>query len=313
MRMLLPVSWFLMAVVWLRRKCYQTGVFVTWRASVPVIVVGNITLGGTGKTPVVLWLVEFLKSQGFHPGIISRGYGGDALVTMAVISSSQASIVGDEPLLLARRAACPVWIGRNRPAAARALLAANPECNVLVSDDGLQHYALARDVEIVVVDGRRRFGNGALLPAGPLRETLRRVSDADAVVINGGLADPVRQEYAMTLRGDQFHRLNADAETAMATDFKGQCLHAIAGIGDPVRFFNHLRALGLEVINHAFPDHHRFAAEDLQIDHADAILMTEKDAVKCREFAASKAWYLPVKAVISGGLGEKVLQKIKGF
>lgn len=309
-RLLLPLSLLLSLVVWLRRSAYRTGLLSSWRATVPVIVVGNITVGGTGKTPLVLWLVDFLKAQGRHPGIISRGYGGNARDAVQVTPASHPDEAGDEPLLMARRASCPVWIGRDRPAAARALLAAYPECDVLVSDDGLQHYALARDFEIVVVDGARWYGNGAMLPVGPLREPLWRLRSVNAVVINGGHAALGKGAYAMALRGDEFHRLCNDAETAAAVDFSGKRLHAIAGIGHPARFFNHLRSLGLDVIEHAFPDHHRFAAEDLQIDHAAAILMTEKDAVKCFAFAPPNAWYLPVKAEIPDCLGEKILEKI---
>ncbi len=309
-RLLLPLSLLLSLVVWLRRSAYRTGLLSSWRATVPVIVVGNITVGGTGKTPLVLWLVDFLKAQGRHPGIISRGYGGNARDAVQVTPASHPDEAGDEPLLMARRASCPVWIGRDRPAAARALLAAYPECDVLVSDDGLQHYALARDFEIVVVDGARWYGNGAMLPVGPLREPLWRLRSVNAVVINGGHAALGKGAYAMALRGDEFHRLCNDAETAAAVDFSGKRLHAIAGIGHPARFFNHLRSLGLDVIEHAFPDHHRFAAEDLQIDHAAAILMTEKDAVKCFAFAPPNAWYLPVKSEIPDCLGEKILEKI---
>lgn len=309
-RLLLPLDLLLAMLVWLRRTAYLMGLLQTWRAPVAVVVVGNITVGGTGKTPLVLWLVEFLKSQGWHPGIISRGYGGKARGVMRVTAGSNADEVGDEPLLMVRRSACPLWVGRDRPAVARALLAAHPECNVLVSDDGLQHYALARDFEIVVVDGLRMYGNGAMLPVGPLREPLWRLHSVDAVVINGGEADLGHDEYDMELHGDQFRRLGHDAETASAADFSGKRLHAIAGIGNPVRFFNHLRSLGLDVVEHAFPDHHRFVAGDLLIEQADAILMTEKDAVKCCAFAPDIAWYLPVEAEMPGGLGEKILDKI---
>jgi tetraacyldisaccharide 4'-kinase len=304
---LLPLDLLMRFIAWSRYLAYQAGLKRAWRAPVPVVVVGNITVGGTGKTPLVLWLVDFLRTQGWHPGIISRGYGGQAQGVMQVTATSHVDNVGDEPLLMARRARCPLWVGRDRPAAARALLAAHPECDVLVSDDGLQHYALARDVEIVVVDGARMYGNRAMLPVGPLREPLWRLNRVDAVVINGG---ELERKYGMALRGDRFRRLCHDAETAGASEFSGKRLHAIAGIGNPARFFSHLRVLGLDVIGHAFPDHHRFSAADLQIEQADAILMTEKDAVKCFAFAPGNAWYLPVSAEISGGLGEKILEKI---
>lgn len=299
-------------LVALRRKAYQAGVFSDWHAPVPVIVVGNITVGGTGKTPLVLWLVDFLKAHGYHPGIISRGYGGQSAGILKVCADSDPRQVGDEPALLARRAGCPLFVGRYRPAAAQALLKAHPECDVLVSDDGLQHYALGRDVEIAVVDGERLYGNGALIPVGPLREPVSRLASVDAVVVNSGSADVKAGWSEMTLRGARFYPLGtAEAGPVTAEAFAGQQVHAIAGIGHPARFFNQLRALGLTVIEHAFPDHYRFTAEDLQITGADAILMTEKDAVKCLGFAPENTWVLPVQAEIRGNLGEVLLNKLK--
>ncbi len=308
--LLLPLDLLLGLLVWLRRAAYRAGVLPSWRAPVPVVIVGNITVGGTGKTPLVLWLVDILKAQGRHPGIISRGYGGRAQAVTEVAPNSSPEEVGDEPALMFRRASCPIFVGRDRPAAARALLAAYPQCDVLVSDDGLQHYALQRDFEIVVVDGARLYGNGAMLPVGPLREPLWRLGSVDAVVFNGGGGDVWSDDYDMALRGEEFRRLNSPSDIAVAADFSGKRLHAVAGIGHPARFFNHLRALGLDVTEHAFPDHHQFVAGDLQITDADAILMTEKDAVKCFAFAPENAWYLPVKAEILGGLDEKILEKI---
>ena len=313
--LMLPLAWLMCALVWLRRMAYRTGLFTAWRAPVPVVIVGNITVGGTGKTPLVLWLVDYLKTQGWHPGIISRGYGGQSRNAAPVTPMSRAGEVGDEPLLMARRADCPVWIGRDRPAAARGLLAAHPECDVLVSDDGLQHYALARDVEIVVVDGRRLYGNGRMLPAGPLREPLSRLAQVDAVVLNGAEPDPWASEYGMdeygmVLHGDVFQPVAAPLAGVLPVDFSGKRLHAIAGIGNPARFFDHLRSLGLAIVEHPFPDHHPFEPADLQIAHADAILMTEKDAVKCVAFAPENAWYLPVRAEVDGEFGVKVLEEI---
>lgn len=308
--LLMPLDALLMLLVWLRRTAYRKGWLRSWHAPVPVVVVGNITVGGTGKTPVVLWLVNYLRAHGRHPGIISRGYGGAREGVMEVTPQHSPDEVGDEPLLMARRVDCPVFVGRDRPAAAQALLAAYPECDVLVSDDGLQHYALQRDVELVVVDGKRLYGNGCLMPAGPLREPIWRLNDVDAVIINGGEADPWEEEYPMRLHGQDFRRLSQPSDVAHTQDFLGKRLHAIAGIGHPARFFDHLRSMGLIVIEHPYPDHHRFSAADLQITDADAILMTEKDAVKCLSFAPENAWYLPVEAEILGDLGDKVLQKL---
>ncbi|HEX5338088.1 MAG TPA: tetraacyldisaccharide 4'-kinase, partial [Gallionella sp.] len=195
--LLLPPAALFFFISLVRRLLFRSGLRRSHRLPVPVIVVGNLTVGGTGKTPLVLWLVEFLRSQGYHPGIISRGYAGSAAQPQAVSAVSDPALVGDEPLLLARRTQCPIWVGRRRADVARALLVAHPDCDVIISDDGLQHYALQRDVEVVVVDGVRRFGNGLPLPAGPLREPLSRLQSVDAVVVNGGTADV--GEYGMRL------------------------------------------------------------------------------------------------------------------
>lgn len=308
----MPVDLLMAALVFLRRFFYRIGLFASWRSPVPVVVVGNITVGGTGKTPLVLFLVDRLKSRGYRPGIISRGYGGSAQAPMQVTGASSVAVVGDEPLLMAMRAKCPVWIGQDRPAVARALIASNPQCDVIISDDGLQHYALRRDFEIVVVDGARYFGNGAMLPIGPMREPLWRMRDVDAIVING--KESYRSgDYLMCLMGERFYSLHAPKETVLADYFQGKRIHAVAGIGNPTRFFNHLRELGLEIAEHAFPDHHQFQVEDLQMPGADIILMTEKDAVKCLKFPLTNIWVLPVQAEVVGGLEDKVIEKIESF
>lgn len=292
--LLIPMSWVFAALVAVRRGLYRCGVLSGVKLAVPVIIVGNLTVGGSGKTPLTLWLAQQLIARGWRPGIISRGFGGSATHPVLVRSDSDASLVGDEPLLMARRGLCPVWIGRDRPAAAQALLHAHPECDVLLSDDGLQHYRLQREVEIVLVDGVRRFGNGLLLPAGPLREAASRLVSSDAVVVNGGTAQA--GEYAMTLHGEQFYNLLDPTRTASVANFHGQALHAVAGIGHPARFFAHLADLGLRVTPHAFPDHHRYTASDLAFEAADAVLMTEKDAVKCAALGHEKCWVLRVEA-----------------
>lgn len=296
----------------LRRAFYRTGLLPSRRLDIPVIVVGNITVGGTGKTPLVLWMCEFLREQGFTPGVISRGYGGQGR-TVAVTATSTAEAAGDEPILLAQRSRCPVWIGRDRVAAARALLAANPACDVIVSDDGLQHYALARDCEIAVLDGRRGTGNRLPLPAGPLRESTARLARVDAIVVTGeGSAPPVAAPaFSMTLQGAQFRNLLNPQFQREAGDFHGQRLHAIAGIGNPARFFDHLRKLGLSFVAHAFPDHHAYTPADLEFGDADAIIMTEKDAIKCLRFARENQWVLPVDARVDPALGKLILDKVK--
>jgi tetraacyldisaccharide 4'-kinase len=310
--LLFPLSILFGLLAGVRRLAYRLGWLSSVRLPVPVVVIGNISVGGTGKTPLVLWLVKRLAEQGFRPGIVSRGYGGKGDQVVAVHPDSDPALMGDEPVLLARKSGCPVWVGRDRPAAAEALLRAHPQCDVLVSDDGLQHYRLARDVEIVVVDGERGFGNGRLLPAGPLREGIGRLATADAVVVNGGAgAVPIGTRFGMRLRGDLFYNLPEPQRLAAAADFRGKRLHAVAGIGNPRRFFDSLRSEGLAFEEHAFPDHHDFRPEDLAFDGADAVLMTEKDAVKCAGFATEHHWALAVEAEVDPGLDEKILEKIR--
>lgn len=308
--LLLPFMLVFALLVWLRSFAYRFNLLRSIAMPVPVIVVGNLTVGGTGKTPLVLWLVEFLRGEGYRPGIISRGYGSRASQPQPVTATSDPVFVGDEPVLLARRAQCPVWVCARRVDAASALLAAHPECNVLISDDGLQHYRLRREIEIVVVDGQRRYGNSLMLPAGPLREPVSRLDRADAIVINGGSIAP--GQYSMQLTGALFRNLR-DGSAATVADFAGKRLHAIAGIGYPPRFFAHLRQLGLAIVEHAFPDHHAFKPADLQFENADAILMTEKDAVKCAAFAPRNSWVLAVDAEVDAALGYKVLEKLRKY
>jgi tetraacyldisaccharide 4'-kinase len=264
------------------------------RLSRPVIVIGNLTAGGTGKTPLVCWLAEQLTKRGGQPGIVTRGYGGAAAVPRLVESGDDASLVGDEPLLLSRRSHRPVAVGRDRPAAAQLLIDAG--CDVILSDDGLQHYALERDCEIVVVDGERRFGNGRLLPGGPLREPVARLASVDAVVVNGG---PGHVQGANELRMD----LNglvavavAGGEAKSLSGFAGQKVHAVAGIGNPQRFFSLLRSKGIEVIEHALADHAVLGSDDINFADRLSVLMTEKDAVKCAKIAGPQHWYVPVSA-----------------
>lgn len=300
-------------LVTLRRFLYRIGFIPSWRSPVPVIVVGNVTVGGTGKTPLVIWLAEQLKVKGYSPGIISRGYGGSAQEIAAVHTNADPSVVGDEPLLIAMRTSCPVWVGKKRSAVARALLKANPQCDVIISDDGLQHYAMKRDFEIIVVDGVRYYGNGAMLPFGPMREPFLRVYEADAIVVNGGDADFENGEHLMRLNAGDFYSLNDMSKTVPTKNFEGKQAHALAGIGNPARFFNHLRQLGVDVIEHPFPDHHPYSPVDLQIKGAEVILMTEKDAVKCLKFPQKNVWVLPVQAEVIAGLENEVVERIESF
>jgi tetraacyldisaccharide 4'-kinase len=290
------------AVSSLRRSAYSRHLARSTRLACPVVVVGNLTVGGTGKTPLVCWVAGQLIELGFKPGVVSRGYGGSSRAPRLVQSSDNSDKVGDEAILLARRSRVPVATGRNRPAAAQLLI--NAGCDVIVSDDGLQHYALQRDCEIIVIDGDRRFGNGRLLPAGPLRETPARLERADAVVINGGDAE---SERAMRMR------LLATGAVAMKygtskplREFSGQPVHAIAAIGNPQRFFAMLRAVGISVIEHPLPDHARLGIDDISFPDDLAVLMTEKDAVKCREIAGPHHWYVPVSVAFAAGDAEKL-------
>ena len=309
---LIPLSLLFGAAVRLRRTLYARGILRSEQPGVPVVIVGNISVGGTGKTPLVLWLADLLRSRGWRPGIVTRGYGGTQRVQEVTVGSHPDS-AGDEPVLLARRSGVPVFAGQRRAAAARALLAAHPECDVLIGDDGLQHYALGRDVEIAVVDGERRFGNGWLLPAGPLREPVRRLEDVDAVVVSGGgvLSKSRAAQYDMTLHGESFVNLRNPRRVAGPAAFTDRPVHALAGIGYPRRFFEHLGRLGLRVRPHPFPDHHAFTADDLAFAEDTPLLMTEKDAVKCRAFARESWWYLPVVAQVDPALADLVLDKLK--
>ena len=311
---LFPLSLLFGALVLLRHWLYRVGVLRSARMPVPVIVVGNITVGGTGKTPVVLWLVECLQERGYSPGVITRGYGGSEHL-QEVRPDSDPTRAGDEPVLLAKRAGVPVFAGRDRAQAALALLAAHPGRDVLVSDDGLQHYGLARDVEIAVVDGKRRFGNGLLLPAGPLREPVRRLASVDAVLVHGDSPLPALRapQFLINLAGDNFQNLlNPDFRVA-APDLRDKVMHAIAGIGNPQRFFAQLQRLGLTFRAHPFPDHFRFTADDLAFAGDDVVLMTEKDAVKCSAFARENWWYLPVEAEVDPALGNLTVAKLRSL
>lgn len=319
--LLWPLSLLFALLAGIRRGFYRNGMLHSDRLPVPVIIVGNISVGGTGKTPFTLWLAQQLLSAGWHPAIISRGYNKSRSgqehqgAPRAVSPHDSADATGDEPLLMAQRRICPVWIGHDRAATGRALLQAHPECNVILSDDGLQHYRLQRDVEIAVVDGKRKFGNGLRLPAGPLREPVARLGQVDVVIVNGtetrldiACATPA---FSMQLEGSLLYNLRNPAEMRPAAAFSGQRLHAVAGIGHPQRFFSHLESMGLSVVPHAFPDHHDYQPEDIRFDDADATLMTEKDAVKCAAFASDKCWVLRVDARLTPDPAELIMEKIK--
>lgn len=312
---LAPLSGLFCVAVALRRALYKAEILRSERMPVPVIVVGNISVGGTGKTPLVLWLVSQLRAAGFRPGIISRGYGGTTRAPQVVLPHTDARVCGDEPVLLARRSGCAVWTGRNRPAVARALINANPDCNVIVSDDGLQHYRLARDVEIAVLDAARGHGNGWMLPSGPLREPRSRLKRVDAVVVRGAHDAPLPAappHYAMTLVYAAFYNLRKPGHGVAPSHFKDLRVHAVAGIGNPQQFFDTLTQLGIAHTAHAFADHHHYTASDLAFADCDALVMTEKDAVKCERYAGDQHWVLRVDAQLEPALARLVLERIKG-
>jgi len=288
---LLPAAWLYGAVSAGRRAAYRRGWLSSRRLDRPVVVVGNLTVGGTGKTPLVAWLAARLAAAGRRPGIASRGYRGSTLAARLVAADDPAAIVGDEPLLLARHTRLPVAIGRARAAAAQLLIEIG--CDVVICDDGLQHYALARDLEIAVIDGERRFGNGRLLPAGPLRETPDRLAAVGAIVVNGGAA--AAGEFAMRLEPGDAVRIR-DGATAPLAAFAGSAVHGVAGIADPARFFRMLRGAGLEVIEHPLDDHAGLDAPEVRFADRNPVLMTEKDAVKCAHLADDRHWFVPVEA-----------------
>jgi tetraacyldisaccharide 4'-kinase len=306
---LLPISLIFRVLVALRWELYRGGILTSHKLNIPVIVVGNISVGGTGKTPLTLALAQQLVERGWHPLIISRGYGRTTSSPQLVSLSSAATQVGDEPLLMAQRNICPVWVGANRVATARAALQDHPQYDVVLCDDGLQHYRVQRNVEIAVIDGVLGFGNGLMLPAGPLREPVSRLQTVDAVVVNGG--DAATGQYAMRLTGGVFYNLQNPSQVATPADFQKPNNHAVAGIGHPQRYFQHLETLGIPFTPHAFPDHHPYCAADLSFTNCDAILLTEKDAVKCAAFADARYWVLRVDAQIDSALLEHILSKIK--
>lgn len=296
LKALRPLEWIYRAVVAARRRAYVSGRKPVWRAPVPVIVVGNITLGGTGKSPLVAWLGRWLSEQGWRPGIVSRGYGGQApRYPLYVGIDSIVANTGDEPLMLAQQTGLPVVVDPDRPRGARQLIAAG--CDIIIADDGLQHWALGRDIELLVVDGKRGFGNARCLPVGPLREPLSRLDEVDAVIVNGEPKQPLAvPSHRMHLQPARWRRLSDGfCHPANELPFSGS-VHALAGIGHPQRFFATLEALGVVFDAHPLPDHHRFTAADLDFGDDRPVVMTAKDAVKCRPFANDLCWALDVEA-----------------
>jgi len=312
---LLPLSGLYWVILQLRKLFYDLGFLRTVRASAPVIIVGNLTAGGTGKTPTVLWLVQELQTRGLRPGIVSRGYGGSQSGTsMRVEADTDASVAGDEPVLLARRGGCPVVVDPDRSRAAAMLI--EDGADVIIADDGLQHYRLARDYEICVIDGARGLGNRRLLPAGPLREGPDRLEDVDQVLVNGELR--VR-EYGVTvaeqnavsfeLVAAEACRLNGSLVRPIER-FANTTVHGVAAIGNPQRFFDLLRGHGIQVIEHIYPDHAALTRKDLDFGDDFEVFMTEKDAVKLGRLSTDKFWYVPVELKMDPLLAAPLIEQI---
>ncbi len=314
-----PLAALFGALVALRALAFRRGVLRATQAGVPVVVIGNLTVGGTGKTPFTIWLAQQLQARGLKPGILTRGYGGNARGPRAVDASSGPREVGDEPILLFAQTGAPVVVSPARPAGAAMLKAAGVD--LVLCDDGLQHLALARDLEIAIVDGWRGLGNGRLLPAGPLREPASRLARCDVVVINGAQGPDANDSaldvarghpavFTMQLLPGRARRLTGDRDERDLESFRGVPVHAVAAIGNPARFHATLRGAGLQLLEHSFPDHHPFDAQQLRFDDDHPILMTSKDAVKCRAFADSRMWELPVAARIEPAGGIAIVDRV---
>lgn len=302
---LMPLSWLFAILSYVRRSLYERGILNRVRINRPVVVVGNITVGGTGKTPVAIWLARKLKERGMQPGIVSRGYGGSIGPNpVRVTAESDALVVGDEAVLMAKRSDCPVVVHPNRVRAAQDLSMLGVD--IVIADDGLQHYRLFRQYEIAVIDGTRGFGNGQMLPAGPMREPVSRLASVDRALVNKsvmrseraieGLPSdvPVTEFY---LKGTTVRSLDDTVEAPLAR-FAGKKVHAVAAIGNPGRFFTFLESHGMQVIEHAFPDHAKLSEADLRYDDGVDVLMTEKDAVKCGGITVEGCWYVPVEVEV---------------
>jgi len=302
--MLRPLSWVFAVLAALRRLGYRVGWRRTGRLPVPVVVVGNLSVGGSGKTPLVAHLVAALGAAGFAPGVVSRGYGGRQEAPRRIAADADPADCGDEPVWLAQTTGRPVAVGRDRLRAAQLLTS---DCDVIVADDGLQHYALGRDIEIAVIDGESGLGNGRLLPAGPLREPRSRLLRVDHVAVRDG-EWPGASRYRVVAD----HACNlADGRERELAAWGGETVHAVAGIGVPGRFFAQLEDRGIEVLRHGFADHHAFTSTDLDFGDGRAILMTAKDAVKCRAFADNRMWAVRARVEDLDDLAGAVIRQLQ--
>ena len=307
--LMLPLAVFYCFVMRLRRWAYAAGWLGSRRVPAPVIVVGNLSVGGTGKTPLVIWLVNELTKAGYRPGVVSRGYGGnEQALPMLVDAATTPAVAGDEPVLIRRETGRPVAVAPDRVAAAHMLLEMT-DCDVIVADDGLQHLRLRRDIDIAVIASDRIAGNGWCLPAGPLRESASVLRQVDIVVSR---ARPSRHtDWHMDILPDQCISLQAPKQRQDLAAFSGRRVHAVAGLGNPEAFFHSLRDAGIDVIEHRFPDHHAYRRADLEYGDACPVIMTAKDAVKCRDFAGPHWWYLSVRPVVDAGILEYILNRLE--
>jgi tetraacyldisaccharide 4'-kinase len=315
---LLPVSLLFCLLVKLRHFAYQQHWLTTNHFNLPVIVVGNIYVGGNGKTPFVIWLAEQLKRQGIKPAIVSRGYGAsrEGAWPREVLLDGDISRYGDEPYLIKKQTGCPVMIDPVRSRAIQKILQ-NYNCEVIISDDGLQHYAMSRFIEINITDSKRQYGNRFCLPAGPLREPCSRLQQVDYIVYNRNQETFTQDiekdnEYLMSYDFDLLYSLDGKKSVKLEK-FKDQMVHAVAGIGDPPRFFSLLSDQGIGIIEHSFADHFFYTEKDLVFSDSYPVIMTEKDAVKCTRFNLDNCWYLPIRAQIEGPLSENIVKKLRNY
>ena len=304
--LLIPLSGIFLLLVQFRFWLYKVGFFDIYKTKIPVIVVGNITIGGTGKTPLVIAIVKYFESQGKSVGVVSRGYKGDYVQeVLEVTRATEPQECGDEPALIVQSTNAKVAVARKRSEAVK-YLAINEKVDVIISDDGLQHYAMGRDVEIAVIDGVNRFGNGFLLPVGPLREPVKRLKSVDIIINNGASFDG---ELSCEIKAESF--VNIATEEFQPLDyFKDKECYAVAGIGNPSKFFKLLDDLGVRSINKPFVDHHNFVAEDFTFAKDYPVIMTSKDCVKCKHFATDQMWYLSVQAELSSDFYQQLESKL---
>ena len=311
--LLSPLSLIYISIIYLRHTLYQLGLISITKINVPTIVIGNIVAGGTGKTPLVIWLAKYFKDKGFLPGIVSRGYGGTYLSNIELVKpTSNPLLVGDEPVIIARNTNCPVVVAKKRAKGAKKLVE-KYNCNIILCDDGMQHYSLARDIEIAVIDGQRRFGNNYCFPAGPLREPKSRIFKADLIVskYNARTCEH-KMDYTYNLLVS-LNELCGPPKTIPISDLHGMTVHAIAGINNPDHFFSYLRSHKLELIIHKFPDHYSYTEDDVKFNDNFSVVMTEKDAVKCLNYSSDKHWYIPISAELSKSFVcdlDKLMEKI---